>query len=82
MHIADIFLILYIAVWIVMGLTILRESRFQSGLVRMLAIGAVVLGPFGMFAYLAIRFLGHNLREGYWVGRLREAADGRQRLPS
>ncbi len=60
-HLVDLFTIFYIVVWVVLGLGILRESRFQSGIVRMLAIGAVVLGPLGMFAYMGIRYLGHQI---------------------
>ncbi len=60
-HLVDLFTILYIVIWIVLGLGILRESRFQSGIVRMLAIGAVVLGPLGMFAYMGIRYLGRQI---------------------
>ncbi len=60
-HLVDLFTIFYIVIWVVLGLGILRESRFQSGIVRMLAIGAVVLGPLGMFAYMGIRYLGRQI---------------------
>lgn len=71
-HFFDLFAIIYIGIWIFVGLAVLRESRFQSGLVRLLAIVSVVLGPFGLFAYLGLRYLGQNLKEGWWVGRARQ----------
>ncbi len=71
-HILDFFFVAYIAVWILLGMVILREVRTQPGIVKLMAILAIILGPLGMFAYLAVRYLGQSLRDGYMLLQSRD----------
>lgn len=62
MHPFDLLGILFIAIWVIGGLAIFRESRQHTGLVRLMAVFAIVLGPLGMLVYLGFRYVGQAIQ--------------------
>ncbi len=61
MHVFDLMGLLYLAIWIIGGYAILRESRLHPPLVKWMAVFAIVLGPPGMLIYLGFRYIGQRL---------------------
>lgn len=57
MHIADIIIIFYIAAWILGGILLLRDIRSQPVIARLMALIAVLLGPFGILLYAGFRYI-------------------------
>lgn len=77
MHVVDLVGIAYVAVWILGGLVIAREARPRPGIVKLMAVLAIALGPLGMLCYLGIRYVGQAAAQG----RLLSAQRGPRPMP-
>ena len=76
MHIFDLALLGYIAVWIYGALVIFREARQQPTIVRVMALLAIVIGPLAMLLYLGLRYVASAAA----MGRLLPPAQRIERL--
>ena len=62
LHFLNLIILAYMLVWIFGGMILLRDARHQSRVVRMMALFAVIIGPFGMIGYLGFRYLGQTMQ--------------------
>ncbi len=63
----DFFALLYIIAWIYGGMAIFREARGQGNMIRLMAIIAILIGPFGMLLYLGVRYIGYSAMAGSFI---------------
>ncbi len=63
----DFFAMLYVIAWIYGGMAIYREARGQGNMIRLMAVIAVLIGPFGMLLYLGVRYIGYSALTGSFI---------------